>query len=349
MLGCALFCALAVPMTRFAEGQGANAASELFEEPGYQGVCAEALADPLPADAAVMASRAASEQSADSSCKEQELYYGFGRPPEYGAALRCAYLHRAHAQTGTLDGAGTLAMLYANGDGVPQDYALAIRFACEVGNNGGSNEAERIGRLEALRDGKLPQGTRFDLCDEQMSGAMGAYCSEISERQSDGMRAKRVAAIAAVLPARAKAMLPALEAAEDRFEQARIKGEYPGGGGSGSVGFALDDQNRLREQFVLNLENFRAGKVPRATEASKRKAQEEMDAAFAATLGVPRDPNAPFGEPTTGGLKTTQAAWQELFGQWMRFVRVAFPGLEPEAVATELLRLRTHQLRKTNY
>jgi hypothetical protein len=77
-----------------------------------------------------------------------------------------------------LEGAVTLAMLYANGYGVPRNYALAIRFACEVGSAGGSNETERLGRLEALRDGKLPAGVTFDLCDQHMSGAMSAYCQE---------------------------------------------------------------------------------------------------------------------------------------------------------------------------
>jgi hypothetical protein len=64
---------------------------------------------------------------------------------------------------------------------------------------------------------------------------------------------------------------------------------------------------------------------------------------------VPRDPNAPFGEPTTDGLKTTQAAWQELFEQWVQFVPIAYPGISQDATATELLRLRIHQLRKASY
>jgi hypothetical protein len=151
-------------------------------------------------------------------------------------------------------------MLYANGDGVPRDDSLAIRFACETGDKGGQNTEERIGRLEALRDGKLPSGTRFDLCDEQMSGAMGAYCSELSEKQADVGRTARITTIKASLSQQAQAMLPALLAAETTFEQARLHGEYTGGGGSGSAGFALEDQNRLREQFAINLERFSAGR-----------------------------------------------------------------------------------------
>jgi hypothetical protein len=327
-----------------------SAASELFEEPDWRTVCSHALATPLPPAAAALASSASGQPALPAGqCDEQALYYGFGQSPNYPAVLQCAYRHRAYPRAGSLEGAGTLAMLYANGDGVRRDYALAIRFACEVGGNGGSNEPERIGRLEALRDGKLPSRTAFDLCDEQMSGAMGAYCSDLSEKQADVGRARRIAAIKAHLSHQAKTILAGLEADEIAFEQARIKGEYPGGGGSGSVGFALDDQNKLREQFVINLERFGTGKLPKASPASRQQARQQLDAACAAALAVPRNPNAPFGNPTVDGLKATQAAWEKLFHQWMLFVPIAFPNLSQDAAATELQRLRIHQVKRASY
>jgi hypothetical protein len=353
--------ALAASATHAAFGQAnpathahpSNAASRLFQEPDWHAVCSQALATPLPPAAAALARSApANPAPAARQCDDQALYYGFGRRPNYQAALQCAYWRRAHPHAPGnrfLEGSGTLAMLYANGDGVPRNYALAIRFSCEAADSGGQNMEERIGRLEALRDGKLPAATTFDLCDEQMSGAMGAYCSDLSERQAGVGRARRIAAVKARLPQPADAMLPALQAAETAFEQARMKGEYPGGGGTGSVGFALQDQNLLREQFVINLEHFSAGHVPKASPAIRQAARRELDAACAAAIALPRDPNAPFGDPTTIGLKTTQAAWQELFEQWMRFTPVAFPGLSQDAVATELLRLRIHQVTRASH
>jgi TPR repeat protein len=330
-----------------------NAASELFEEPNWQTVCSQSLANPLPPGAATLARSASNEPAlAAGQCDEQALYYGFGESPNYQMALECAYRHRAHPEAPTnslLEGAGTLAMLYANGEGIPRDYTLAIRFACEAGNTGGQNTEQRIGRLEALRDGKLPAGTTFDLCDQQMSGVMGAYCSDLSTKQDDVGRARRIAAIQAHMSREAQTMLAALQADENTFEESRRKGEYPGGGGSGSVGFALNDQNKLREQFVINLEHFSISRLPKASPANRRLAQRDLDAAYAAVLAVPRDPNAPFGDPTVNGLKATQAAWEKLFEQWMLFVPVAFPELSRDAVATELLRLRIHQVKKASY
>lgn len=67
-------------------------------------------------------------------CDSEALYYGFAAPPDFPAALQCAYYERAHPKPSMGDpfyGPGVLMMLYANGKGVPRDYDLAIRFACE--------------------------------------------------------------------------------------------------------------------------------------------------------------------------------------------------------------------------
>lgn len=334
--------------------KGSPPAPELFEEPNWQAVCAQAIAAPLPPAAAALAREASTEDSPpNQECnQEQALYYGFGKPPDYGAALRCAYWHRAHPAvepTGFPNGAGTLSMLYANGNGVPRNYALAIRFACEADNSGGQNTEERIGRLEALRDGKPTPDTTFDLCDEQMSGFMGAYCSDLDEQKADVGRMRRIKAVENQLPEPAKAMLPKLQAAETAFEQARIHGEYTGGGGSGAAGFALDDQNLLREQFVINLERFAKGNVPKATPANREQTEEELSAAYGAVQAIPApDPNEAHNfaaPPIPQGFAATEAAWQALFQEWMRFVPVAYPKLSQDAAATELLRLRIHQLK----
>jgi hypothetical protein len=286
----------------------------------------------------------------DEACDEQALYYGFGKTPDHAAALRCAYRHRAHpgpaTDDGFLNGAGTLAMLYANGNGVPRSYALAIRFACELNDRGGQNTEQRIGRLEALRDDKPTANRTFDLCDEQMSGAMGAYCSGLDERKADVGRVRRVAAIAEQLPERARAMLPQLQAAEAAFERARVRGENTGGGGSGAAGFALVDQNLLREQFVINLERFGKDNLPRAAAADRERAQQQLDAAYGAVRALRvSDGDAGAALTTQDGYAATEAAWQALFAEWMRFVPVAFPELSRDAAATELLRLRIHQLK----
>ncbi|MDQ2842835.1 MAG: hypothetical protein M3Y72_17710 [Acidobacteriota bacterium] len=73
-------------------------------------------------------------ESALSACNSEALYYGFDKPPNFAAALQCAYYERAHprpSEGNPFYGPGVLSMIYANGKGAERDYRLAIRFSCE--------------------------------------------------------------------------------------------------------------------------------------------------------------------------------------------------------------------------
>lgn len=337
----------AVPFSR------AQAPSQKWhEDNNWQAVCQAALTAPLPPEAARLQSEA--EQGKlpiKPDCDEHALYYGIGQPPAYANALACAYTHRALKHRQFLNGAGTLAMLYANGDGVPRNYDLAIRFACEAADEGGQNNEERFGVLEALRDGKLPIGTRFDLCDEQGSGAMGAYCEGVTQDIADAKRAREMASLMSRLPQAAQVKLPAIAKAETAFEHARERGEYTGGGASGSAGFVELDQGQLREQFVTNLLRFASGDLPVAGATERARAERQMLAAESRAVDAapsPGQPNMNLGarDPDKGSLAAVQQSWRALFAAWMGFVPLAYPNLAPDRAATELLRLRIHQLRK---
>ena len=144
-------------------------------------------------------------------------------------------------------------------------------------------------------------------------------------------------------------MLPKLQAAETAFEQARGRGEYTGGGGSGASGFVALDQGNLREQFLINLRRFASGDLPHATPADRAQAQQRVSAAAAAAQAFKPDPNGGSMEPTPQSLAATQQVWEALLAAWMRFVPLAYPQLSLDAAATELLRLRIHQLQKVTH
>ena len=329
----------------FSRAQGPSQA--WYEDKNWQALCRTALAIPLSPEAAQLQLEA--EQGklpVKADCDEHILYYGIGQPPAYQDALACAYTHRASKSHQYLNGAGTLAMLYANGDDVPRNYDLAFRFACEAADEGGQNNEERFGVLEALRDNKLPEGTRFDLCDEQVSGAMGGYCEEITQKIADAKRAQAIAMLKAHLPQAAQFELPTLQEAETAFEQARERGEYTGGGGSGTASFIELDQGQLREQFVINLQHFASGRIPPATAAVRERTERALQAAAAAAQNFTPDPQAWSQEPTPTSLAATQQAWQLLYAEWLRFLPLAYPKLSRDAAETELLRLRIHQLKQ---
>lgn len=357
-------CITAWALPGLAQQAGAGAGGGLPDEPNWRAVCAEVVQAPLPSAAQALADAAARQPVAANlpafpldGCDAEAEYYGYGGPgaggpnfhlhPRYAAALKCGYLQREHPtpQFGdSFEGPGVLAMLYANGYGVPRDTTLALRFACEVKLAAGAEMEGRIGRLEALRDGKLPKKPPFDLCDDATSGGMGGHCEEIAQNLADSGRRRRLAVAQAKLPARAQAMLPGLEQAERTLEQVRGTQEYTGGGGSGAGGFRLLDQGQLREQFVINLERFAKGDLPAASPAERRKTEAELARVYAAAETAPVETYPGAVQPQ--GVAATQEAWRRLFAEWMRFVPVAYPGLSVGAVAVELERLRTHQLLK---
>ena len=335
-----------------AQSPGPPAAPVLTEEPNWQAICKTAIARPLPPAAESLAQTAS--KAARKPCDETRAYYGFEKAPDYPDAVRCAYLHRAHpgwAQGEFVFGPATLSMLYANGYGVPRNYDLAIRFECEAAGDSASEESSlSIGRLEAMRDAKLPHDQPFDLCEDATSGARGSYCEALSQQKADVGRARRLKELRSHLPQAAQALLPEVQAAETSFEQARAKGEDTGGGGSGSAGFIELDQGQLREQFLINLRRFAAADLPQATANDLSEAKRQMQAAFAAAEDKAQPPGMPNGNlgaptPDKASLARTQQAWEALFAAWMRFVPVAYPQLSPDAAATELLRLRIHQLK----
>ena len=167
------------------EKEARTAAPVLFEDENWKAVCATALAAPLPPAAAAFwrRRRAGRTRVRPRSAMIRRCTTGSARLPTM--ARRCGALIRGGLirTTRSWRGRGTLAMLYANGDGVSRSYPLAIRFACELDHVAETESEYRIGRLEALRDGRLPAGTSFDLCDDQVSGAMGGFCSELKRAQ----------------------------------------------------------------------------------------------------------------------------------------------------------------------
>ena len=320
---------------------------------GWTAQPAWAQSSPSEADAckAILAAAAPKAPSLASSltktelahCDEQALYYGFGKPADYRATLACGWWQLAHPRPSVGDpfyGAGVLSMLYANGQGAPRNLKLARRFVCA---NGWAAPAEIAGRLEHLAKIEAGAKASFDLCDDATSGLSQGACEQVQQRRQQSSDAAALAALRARLPEQAQAMFPELEAAEKQFEHARIANEIDLSG-SGRAAFQLADEGRLRDQFLINLRRFTAGSASAADKRERLKAGAALDGEFAAIENAP-EARWRFGTVRPEGVRRSQAAWQRLFAVWMRFAPVAYPRLSPDAVATELLRLRTHQLK----
>lgn len=278
-------------------------------------------------------------------CDETALYYGLGEEPNDAAALQCGWFQRAHPQHSVGNmfyGPGVLTMLYANGKGVPRDYDLAIRFACESDWSSEAEFGNRIGHLEYLGQAHSESAT-FDLCDDITSGLSMGACTSIRTRHEDVIRERKIVFLRTGLSPAANNGFPALEAAETAFEDARAANEVDLSG-TARAEFELEEQARLRDQFVINLQRFGKGDIPTASSADLSLLDQELNEVYQ-QIQHSRASKWQFGTINPEGIRETERKWVSLADAWSTFAQTAYPNLSPSRVRAQLIRLRLHQLR----
>lgn len=322
----------------------ATAASSLgqssYGDGNWQQVCEKAVAapverptatGPLPADKLA-------------GCDSTDLYYGITSKPDYAAALECASYQRLHPDPhngNMFYGPGVLTMLYANGLGVPRDYDVAIRFACEETWASEAEMALRVGHLEAMR--RSHDGSRLDLCDDITSGLSMGACTSIKTGRADAKREQEIAAAVAKLPESSKAAFGRLRKAEAEFEDTRSDREIDLSGTARGM-FALEEEKKLRDQFLINLQRFGSGEVPHATAADVAALDRALNSVYQDILHAPVSVWQ-YGTVKPDGIRETERKWVALADAWGEFTREAYPNLDANAVRAQIIRLRLHQLR----
>ena len=279
------------------------------------------------------------------ACDSKALYYGFGRPADPVAALQCAHYEREHSRHPGMFfvGPGVLSMLYANGKGADRDYDLAIRYACEITFPAGAERELRLTHLQALKNAHATTST-FDLCDDITSGAMMGICEEISQRQLDVGRQQKLDRIARGLTPAARASFGALRKAEQIFEDTRVGHEIDMSGTARGMFVELDG-GLLRDQFLINLQRFAAGDIPRTTDAGYQAIDAKLNAMFKQIEEAPADAWK-WGTIKQDGIIETERAWLALRDAWEKFGRLAYPKLTRAALLAQLDRLRIDQLKR---
>jgi hypothetical protein len=273
------------------------------------------------------------------------LYYGITHDPNYTAALQCAAYERSHPDPHTADmfrGPGVLTMLYANGQGAARNYDTAIRFACEENWASDAEMALRIGHLENLRRTN-DVGSKFDLCDDITSGLSMGFCTSIQTRRADARREQQIAQTVATLPESARASFQRLRKAEAEFEEARTAGEIDLSGTARGM-FALQEEKKLRDQFLINLQRFASGDVPRANAASLGRLDRALNSVYQDIQSSPASAWQYYGTVKPEGIRDTERKWVALADAWVEFAREAYPKLDENTVRAQIIRLRLHQL-----
>ncbi|SFG01410.1 hypothetical protein SAMN05518865_107106 [Duganella sp. CF458] len=180
----------------------------------------------------------ADQAAALKDCSADKLYYGIGVHFDYVKARHCAF---------AADSQDVLMMLYANGLGVPRNYAVAKMAACR---SEPTEIEERLARLARMQTGKEGPSPKIDMCDDAANSHLQSRCAAIRLDLIDQERNARIDTISTRWSDGEKSALQQVR--RQAAEPAQI------------------------EEILSSLLDFEAGKLPSFTTEDAAAAEREM-------------------------------------------------------------------------
>lgn len=269
-------------------------------------------------------------------CNANDLYYDtLNMPaptnPDWQKVRDCAFA--------TQD-TGVLTMLYANGKGVEKDLKLATKYACSTD----SAIAEMAGRVESLtRRTRSGQGEDFDICEDITSGYMQGICALIVERQQEKQRSARLSAITGQWPAKDQTAFRKLKNALQNFARHRSDDETDLSG-TARRAQAVDAMSAELNQFVADIENFEAGKLPAFPRSHFSDLDRRLNNMYRSLMQVPHLDTALVGTIKKDGVKRTQRTWLAYRDAMVAFGAARYPKVGSLAWKALLTGRRVKQL-----
>lgn len=274
----------------------------------------------------------AEQAEAMKDCNPDNLYYGIGVHFDYVKARHCAFAKDNH---------DVLMMLYANGLGVPRNYAVAKMAACRAP----SAPMETSGRLEHLarmQTGKEGPSPKIDICDDATSGSLAGRCATIAAALAGQERDEKIERLATRWSDAEKAALHQLRKRVAAFVDARSHGEVDVSG-TARVAFVREEARLLEDDFLLSLQEFEAGKLPSFSLDDFARADLELNQVYQ-RLKAQKDP-AYVGAIVFEEIQKAQRSWLAYRDAWVAFGKVRYPSVAPHAWKTYFTRKRVAMLR----
>lgn len=274
----------------------------------------------------------------DPECNAVALYYGAGRPRDVARARQCALsLVREDVGDPGLYGNGVLINIYANGEGVPRDLDMAIRYACRDGMASLNDTHHRVADLLELKTKARP-GKPFDYCDGASSDYSVGQCTDVGILSRRAEEAAGYVRILAKLPAERRAAVTALRQASDAFAEAR--GELESTDGTFRFVEGRLFQSHAESATYHDLNEALAGRLPKGSPQAAAEADRTLNAVYRETMALSGDSLIPADR-----IRTTQRAWLKYRDAWLALARQAWPG-SVDGFAKSLTEERTCQLRQ---
>lgn len=299
-------------------------------DPGAQQICASVEKVELPAaDRPTQA-----EEKELSKCASVDSYFGFGQQADAVKARKCAYAELDRGDKAAIGGNAILAMIYANGLGVPRNYNVALKFACAIKDTPGDS-AGRIYQLERMRKSNL--GGRFSICDHSSGRNLYEQCAILGDRFDVIERDNKYKELSAAWSERDKKAFQAF------LQEAKIFTKVQASNAVDLSGtFEIQEESFLNDQLLANLQKFEHGELPKFSQEDFQQAEATMNSAYEATQN---NQSSHWGTVTPEGIKTSQEEWLRYREAWIAFGRQKYPDVTAESWKTWLDKDRVGALR----
>lgn len=312
-----------------------------------QGKCAAYLKTPLPAEASTVPA-----PKTWPDCDSYKSFSGIGRKVDFEAARRCAWRERLALQAdieprytvaSLFGGSAMLTVLYANGEGIEQNKALALRFACESGleDSGQKDILELPNKPHVAENEK-----KFKYCDEVQTTMEIGFCAAWDSEIQDQARLNAIRVLSADWPATQKNALFDLVKADDAYSTAHARGEIDLSG-SGRAVWQFNAEWLLRERFVAGLKAIEKGQLPRGTAADFARADTALNRIYKKAISVAEAGKSGYGAVQPGGIRDAERAWLKYRDAWIAFAKLRYPTCDPNAWLTLLTNDRIAVLEDT--
>lgn len=306
-----------------------------------QAVCRKSENLPLPQDDLP----SADDLSKLKQCQSAALYYGYTGKPDYVRARQCAYLKRGTASGQIIGGSSILTMIYANGQGVPRNVPLAIKFACEAG--GAPAEIDgRIADLEHLQNSKPAMNQRpYDFCDDVTSGYMQGACESIQTDADDARRQAKIHALTQTYSPDQQRTFAALQHAAKAYFEAHSTYEVDLSGTARAM-YSLADEDSSQNMFLSDLQALEADKILNVTLARFAEMDAHLNAIYHHVLLNPElDGHDGYTTMIASGVRHDQRLWVRYRNTWIRFAALRRPGITKTSVMGLITSQRIEDLR----
>lgn len=271
--------------------------------------------------------------TAPEDCSASALYYGLdGTEGDPVAARHCAYRERAAGGRAWLGSTGVLMMVYANGEGVPRDLALARRFVCEH-DSAQAEVRSRLAQLQHLETGE--PSARFDLCDHVTSGEMGGVCAGRKAGVAHQARLGDWQALQSDwTPAQRTAWHAVREAADTYF--LRVSGNEIDRTGTARNALSTQAQDTLETALLEDVRHFEAGARPGQDAQALAVLDRDLNAVYRDVrarlqAGADTHPYALAGTVSAEGVREAQRAWLQYRDAWVHFAGARWPDTHADA------------------